>query len=97
MIVVGSRWQKGSATKVVTVRFYGRLGEAIGREAELDPPCIPRDVRELRGYLATTYPAAAAELTSGSVKACVEDRIVPDDHPIEHGAVVEFFPPLSGG
>lgn len=76
--------------------FYGHLAEAIGRAVELD---VPADgtVAELRGMLAERFPHAAASLRGGGVRACIADRVVPDESAVPAGATVEFFPPLSGG
>ena len=79
------------------ILFFGRLGERIGREVSIEPPSGGCTVRELRGLLASLYPDAAAEMTSPSLRACVDDTIVGDEFPIAEGGRVEFFPPLSGG
>ena len=77
------------------ILFYGRLGERIGREIELEMPAVS-NVAELRSALAGIYPDEAVELLQQS-RACVEDMIVNDDHIIVGTGTVEFFPPLSGG
>lgn len=79
------------------VSFFGRLGDRIGREVEVDLPAMKCSVAELRRHLAERYPAAADDLVAHSVRACVDETIVPDDHVIVPGQRVEFFPPLSGG
>ena len=79
------------------VGFFGRLGERIGREVELEMPESPCSVADLRRHLADLYPYAAADLVSGGVRACVDEAIVPDSHVIGPGQKVEFLPPLSGG
>jgi molybdopterin converting factor small subunit len=79
------------------ILFFGKLGEAIGREVEmgLDPGSVT--VAELRAFLARRYPAVAADLRSPGLRACVGDTIVGEDFRIGPEASVEFFPPLSGG
>lgn len=79
------------------ILFYGRLGEMIGREAEVDLPPDVSSVADLRQLLASLHPAAARELTSTSLRACVGDSIVGEDFCILDAEEVEFFPPLSGG
>ena len=79
------------------IAFFGRLGERIGREVDLDPPAGELDVAALRRLLAELFPAAADEIRSGAVRACVDEAIVPDSHLVKPGQKVEFFPPLSGG
>lgn len=79
------------------VCFFGKMGEAIGREVEIEIPGSAGTVAGLRGLLAEHYPDAADALTDLGLKACIADAIVNDDHPIAGVEQVEFFPPLSGG
>ena len=79
------------------IGFFGRLAERIGREVDLDLPADDCSVAALRHHLARHFPAAAADLASGSTRACVDETIVPDSHIVRPGQKVEFFPPLSGG
>ena len=78
------------------IRFFGILGEAIGREVELGVPngCT---VGELRSLLAAAYPHAGELLHSRAVRACLGDALVGEDAFIAAEGEVEFFPPLSGG
>ena len=79
------------------ILFFGKLGDRIGREVRIEAPPSGCTVRELRALLASLYPGSAEELTSPSLKACVDDAIVADDFRVGAGRTVEFFPPLSGG
>jgi molybdopterin synthase sulfur carrier subunit len=79
------------------IGFFGRIGERIGREVDLDLPAEACSVAELRLHLAQQFSAAAADLASGSLRACVDETIVSDSHILRPGQKVEFFPPLSGG
>ena len=79
------------------IRFFGKLGELIGREIRLDPPTDGCTVSELRRLLASLYPDAELDLMSPSLKACIADSFVEEDWPIAAGETVEFLPPLSGG
>ena len=79
------------------IRFFGKLGERIGREVRIEAPPGGCTVRELRALLASLYPAAETDLTSLSLRACVDDAIVAEDFHVGAGRSVEFFPPLSGG
>jgi len=79
------------------IGFFGRLGERIGREVDLDLPADACTVADLRLHLARQFPAASGDLASGSLRACVDEAIVPDSHVVRPGQRVEFFPPLSGG
>ncbi len=78
------------------ILFYGRLGERLGRDVEVDVPPGTETVGSLRGVLAQKFPGAARELLSGS-RACVADQFVGEDFPIVETSPVEFMPPLSGG
>ena len=79
------------------IGFFGRIGERIGREVNLDLPAEACSVAELRLHLAQQFPVAAADLASGSLRACVDETIVSDSHIVRPGQKVEFFPPLPGG
>ena len=79
------------------IHSFGKLGELIGRELDIEAPPGGCTVAELRGLLADRYPHAGQELASVSLRACVDDVIVGEQFPIPPGAAVEFFPPLSGG
>ena len=79
------------------ISFFGSLGDCIGRQAELDLPPEGCTVAQLRERLAAVYPAARTELARPSLRACVDEMIVSEDHRVRSDQSVEFFPPLSGG
>lgn len=75
------------------IRLYGRLGDEIGRETEVNAP-DGSTVAEIRRLLAASHPAATEALARS--RACAGDRIVRDDE--RPGSdVLEFLPPVSGG
>ena len=80
----------------VKVRSYGKLADLLGPERELTigASC---SIAELRAYLAAEYPDAAEALGNERVRACVDDELVPDDHIVGPGGIVEFLAPVSGG
>ena len=78
------------------VFFFGRLKEALGEVLEV-PDQPAEKVGDLRRRLAECHPAAAHDLLSPRVRACVDDVIVGEDYALARQARVEFFPPLSGG
>ena len=80
----------------LTVLLFGKLGELAGREVRLEVPagCTVRDVRQ---SLAAAFPAAADDLLSARVRACVDGAIVGDDRMIDGPGEVALLPPLSGG
>ncbi len=79
------------------ILFFGRLGEVIGREIEVELPSDRRTVAELRLWLADRFPQARDELVKPALRALVDDSIVGEHFVIDAAAAVEFFPPLSGG
>jgi molybdopterin converting factor small subunit len=78
------------------IRFYGKLGEKLGAEIDVDPPSGTDTVAKLRNVLADMFPAASVDLRLQS-RACVADSIVSEGHKLEGDETVEFMPPLSGG
>jgi len=79
------------------VHFYGRIGDRLGRSHKLELPEDAATVADLRQLLARTYPDAAGEIASPSLKVSVGDEIVGEGFDIRRASVVEFFPPVSGG
>ena len=79
------------------VHFYGSLSERLGRSISIELSQRIATVADLRNLLVESYPEAGSELAASSLKACVGDDIVSDDHDIRELDVVEFFPPMSGG
>lgn len=78
------------------VRFYGRLGEKLGAEVDVDPPIGTDTIAKLRSVLADMFPDASTDLQQRS-RACVADSLVGEGHKLAGNETVEFFPPLSGG
>jgi molybdopterin converting factor small subunit len=81
----------------VNIRFFGKLGETIGRTVTIETAGDGCTVSELRKLLASLHPQAAADLARPSLRACVDDELVGEDFRLVVGGKVEFFPPLSGG
>ena len=78
------------------IRFYGRLGEKLGTEIDVDPPPGTDTVVQLRNVLADMFPDLSGDLQQRS-RACVADSIVNESYELAGHETVEFFPPLSGG
>ena len=78
------------------VRFYGKLGEMLGEEIEIEPVPGTKTISDLRSTLAELYPEASADLRSRTT-VCLDDAIVNDETSVKHADTVEFLPPLSGG
>ncbi len=79
----------------VKICFFGRLGESIGRCVEHD--AAPAPVAVLRRLLAERFPGVGAALMQPSLRACVGDELVGEDHALAGVTAVDFLPPLSGG
>ena len=75
------------------ILFFGRLGETIGREIEVDLPADGCTVAALRERLAKEHRG----LDAASVRACIDRAMVPETAHILPGQEVAFVPPLSGG
>lgn len=71
------------------IAFYGKLAERIGREIEIELPAEGCTVAALR--------ARFGGLDRATVRACVNDGTVGEDHVVRPGDRVDFLPPLSGG
>jgi molybdopterin converting factor subunit 1 len=79
------------------IQFFGRLGDRIGRETEVELPAEVRNVADLRQLLARLKPEVGGEFLGKTLRACVDDAIVDDEHPVSADSEIAFFPPLSGG
>ena len=79
------------------ILFFGRLGDRIGRDAEIELPPDVRNIADLRQLLARLKPEVGGEFLGRTLRACVDDTIVADDAAITDESEVAFFPPLSGG
>lgn len=81
----------------VKIFFFGRLGEQLGREREVEIPGGGCTVSELRRRLVDGADPAAAVLLEPGNRACVDQAIVPEGAKVRPGQEVAFFPILSGG
>jgi len=79
----------------VRIEFYGQIGEAFGGPVEVPVPQGGIQVSGLRSLLARKCDADA--ILNKSVRACVNDEIVPEDQWVMAGDRVEFLSPFSGG
>ncbi len=83
----------------VTVLYFARLREAIGRDREtLELPADVATVGALRAWLvARGAPWAEAFTEIKRIRAAVAQQMAGDDAPLAEGAEVAFFPPVTGG
>lgn len=83
----------------VTVLYFARLREAIGREREaLELPAEVTTVGALRAWLiARGAPWAEAFTEIKRIRAAVAQEMATDEAKLCEGAEVAFFPPVTGG
>ena len=88
---------KSEMDESMKILFFGRLGDQLGRELEIEPPQSGCTVAELRQILCARGDAFRDTLGHPSVRGCVDQVIVPEDTPVRPDQEVAFIPPLSGG
>lgn len=83
----------------VTVLYFARLREAIGRDREaLELPTEVTTVGALRAWLiARGAPWAEAFTEIKRIRAAVAQVMATDETPLAEGAEIAFFPPVTGG
>jgi len=84
---------------MLSVRYFARLREDLGRSAEtLEPPAHVTDVAGLRNWLAARgEPWARALQGDRAVRVAVNLEMARDGTPLKPGDEVAFFPPVTGG
>lgn len=81
----------------IAVELCGCLADADGRVVIARLAASGTSAGALMTGLAARYPALAAALGRGRVRACVNDVVVGPDARIGPGDRVALFPPVSGG
>jgi sulfur-carrier protein len=83
----------------VTVLYFARLREALGRDREtVELPAGVATVGALRAWMLTRgAPWAEAFTEIKRTRAAVAQDMASDDTPLSDGAEVAFFPPVTGG
>lgn len=84
---------------MVTVIYFARLREALGRGSEqIALPADVRDLEALRQVLRSRGGAWAEELANNKpVRAAVNQDVAQGDTRIADGDEIAFFPPVTGG
>jgi molybdopterin synthase sulfur carrier subunit len=81
----------------VSIRYFASIREALGRGGEAIETGA-RSAGALRDELIARGGAYAQALARGkAVRIAVGQVMAGDDAPIEEGAEVAFFPPVTGG
>jgi molybdopterin synthase sulfur carrier subunit len=83
----------------VTVLYFARLREAVGRDREaVELPPDVQTVAALRQWLiARGAPWAGAFTEVKRIRAAVDQRMAAEETRLADGAEVAFFPPVTGG
>jgi molybdopterin synthase sulfur carrier subunit len=83
----------------VTVLYFARLREAVGRDREtLELPAEVTTVGALRAWLiARGAPWSEAFTEIKRIRAAVAQEMARDDTRLSEDAEVAFFPPVTGG
>jgi molybdopterin synthase sulfur carrier subunit len=81
------------------LRFFASLREALGLSQEsITIPDNVRTIADLRAYLIERGNPWAEVLANGKVLRCaLNQHLVDADTPLQEGAEVAFFPPVTGG
>jgi len=84
---------------MITVLYFARLREALGRNSEtIALPAAVRDVEGLRALLVARGGDWEQEFApSRPVRAAVNQAIAQGDTQVADGDEVAFFPPVTGG
>ncbi|ABI78692.1 putative molybdopterin converting factor [Hyphomonas neptunium ATCC 15444] len=77
------------------IGFHGRIAAPFSGAANVEVSMNGLAVSGLRALLASQYNVDA--ILHRSVRAAVNDEIVPEDYVIRPGDTVEFMSPVSGG
>jgi molybdopterin converting factor subunit 1 len=79
---------------MATIRFLGRLREAVGTSAlTVTLPEAVRDTESLREWVGHDHPG----LRERSIRIAVNAELHPGSAPLEEGDEIAFLPPVSGG
>ena len=81
------------------LRFFASLREALGVSQEsITIPGNVQTIADLRGYLIERGNPWAEVLANGKVLRCaLNQHMVDANTPLQDGAEVAFFPPVTGG
>ncbi|QWD74669.1 molybdopterin converting factor subunit 1 [Polynucleobacter sp. TSB-Sco08W16] len=81
------------------LRFFASLREALGISQEsVETPDSVKTIAELRIHLVNRGGAWALALAEGKALRCaLNQHMVDPNTPLQDGAEVAFFPPVTGG
>jgi len=81
------------------LKFFASLREALKvSEENMDAPDSIKTIAQLRVYLAERGGVWAEVLAEGKVLRCaLNHQMVDANTPLQEGAEIAFFPPVTGG
>ncbi|WP_114638201.1 molybdopterin converting factor subunit 1 [Polynucleobacter necessarius] len=81
------------------LRFFASLRETLGTSQEvIEIPPTVKTIADLRVLLAQRGGVWAQALAQGKALRCaLHQHMVPESTPLQDGAEVAFFPPVTGG
>jgi molybdopterin synthase sulfur carrier subunit len=83
---------------MIQLRYFARLREQVGREAETLDASAGSTVAELRAFLrARGEPWSQALADDQRVLAAVNQQMARAETPVADNDEVAFFPPVTGG
>ena len=84
---------------MITVLYFARLREAVGRASEdVTLPAAVHTVATLRAHLVDRgSPWSEALGGTGTVRVAVNQTMAHEDTAVQDGDEVAFFPPVTGG
>lgn len=85
---------------MIQIRYFASLRERLGAHEQVDAAELPqpRTVGALRDWLCARSAAhAEAFAAARQVRAACNQVMCDDDEPLDDGAEVAFFPPVTGG
>ena len=81
----------------ITVRYFASLREALGAQEQIELP-EATTLAALRDRLIASSPRHADALRRGRTLRCaVNQQLAEESAPLQAGAEVAFFPPVTGG
>jgi sulfur-carrier protein len=84
---------------VITVLYFARLRETLGKSSEqIALPATVRDLKGVRALLVARGGEWAQELAPGRpIRAAVNQAMAQGDTQVAEGDEIAFFPPVTGG
>ncbi|MBU3577066.1 molybdopterin converting factor subunit 1 [Polynucleobacter sp. UK-Kesae-W10] len=81
------------------LRFFASLREAVGSSQEtIEIPAAVKTIADLRILLAHRGGSWAQALAEGKSLRCALNQVMVDANtPLQEGAEIAFFPPVTGG